>query len=85
MWVGLRYSVRARAIVVPDLAGAAVVQAYLQTPCNRRKLAVYRKEIDDLLCHGQELLPDTNGARQCLYDAGQSIPCAGPGRHERAA
>ena len=73
----LEVSGRARATGY-SLAGAAVVRAYLQTPYNRRKLAVYRKEFVD------SYVPDksfylNDGDRQCLYDAGRSIPLPLPG------
>ena len=75
----LEVSGRARATGY-SLAGAAVVRAYLQTPYNRRKLAVYRKEFVD------SYVPDkifylNDGDRQCLHDAGRPIPLPLPTGH----
>ena len=60
-----------------SLAGSAVVRAHLQTPYNRRRLAVYRKEFVD------RYIPDTSfylgeADRQRLYEAGRPISPARP-------
>ncbi len=56
-----------------SLAGAAVVRAHLQTPYNRRRLAVYRKEFVD------RYVPDKSfylgeADRQRLHEAGRPVP-----------
>ncbi len=56
-----------------SLAGSAVVRAHLQTPYNRRRFAIYRKEFVD------RYVPDKSfylgeADRQRLHEAGRPIP-----------
>ena len=55
------------------LAGADVVRAYLQTPYNRRRLAVYRKEFVDRYVPGKSAYLGESD-RQRLRDTGRPIP-----------
>ena len=56
-----------------SLAGAAVVRAHLQTPFNRRRLAVYRKDfIDRYLPNRSFYLGEAD--RERLHEAGRPVP-----------
>ena len=62
-----------------SLAGAAVVRAHLQTPYNRRRLAVYKKEFVDLYIPNRSFyLGETD--RQRLHEVGRPVPPPLPGR-----
>ena len=56
-----------------NLAGADVVRAHLQTPYNRRRLAVYRKEFVDSYVPGKSSYLSESD-RQRLHDAGRPVP-----------
>ena len=56
-----------------SLAGAAVVRAHLQTPYNRRRPAVYRKEFVDCYVPDKSFYLD-EADRQRLHGAGRPVP-----------
>ena len=56
-----------------SLAGAAVVRAHLQTPYNRRRTAVYRKEFVDCYVPNKSFYI-SEADRQSLHEAGRPVP-----------
>ena len=67
----LEVSGRARATRY-GVAGAAVVRAHLRTPYNRRRLAVYEKELIDRYVPGKSFYLN-EAIRQRLHDAGRPL------------
>ena len=64
------------------LAGASVVRAHLQTPYNRRPLAIYRREfVDRYVPNKSFYLGEAD--RQRLHRAGQPVPAAAAGTYAR--
>ncbi len=64
------------------LAGASVVRAHLQTPYNRRPLAIYRREfVDRYVPNKSFYLGETD--RQRLHRAGQPVSPAAAGTYAR--
>ncbi len=60
-----------------SLAGAAVVRVHLQTPHNRRRLAIYRKEfIDRYVPNRSFYLGEAD--RERLHEAGRPVPAPLP-------
>ena len=56
-----------------SLAGSAVVRAHLQTPYNRRRLAVYRKEFADRYVPNKSFYLGRDD-RQRLHEVGRPMP-----------
>ena len=65
-----------------SLAGAAVVRAHLQTPYNRRRAAVYRKEFVDCYVPNKSFYI-SEADRQSLHEAGRPVPPPPAGTYVR--
>ena len=65
-----------------SLAGAAVIRAHLQTPYNRRRAAVYRKEFIDCYIPEKSFYLGEHD-RQRLHEAGRPAPLPPAGSYVR--
>ena len=65
-----------------SLTGAAVVRAHLQTPYNRRRLTIYRKEFVDRYIPNKSFYLGV-ADRKRLHEAGRPVPSLSAGTYAR--